>query len=75
MVLEKVVGILAEQFDISEDEITADTDLVNDLNADSLDYVDLIMSFEDEFSTEFPEESAESFKTVGDIVEYIEQNI
>lgn len=75
MVFEKVAGILAEQFDIAEEDITVETDLVKDLNADSLDFVDLIMSFEDEFSTEFPEESADSFKTVGDIVEYIEQNI
>ena len=72
MVFEKVVGILASQFDV--DEITLDTDLVNDLNADSLDFVDLIMTFEDEFSMEFPEELADSFKTVGDIVDYIEKN-
>ncbi len=74
MVFEKVVGILASQFDVDEDEITLDTDLVNDLNADSLDFVDLIMTFEDEFSMEFPEELADSFKTVGDIVDYIEKN-
>ncbi|MEE1002151.1 MAG: acyl carrier protein [Acutalibacteraceae bacterium] len=75
MVFEKVCNILASQFDIDESEITMDTDLVNDLNADSLDFVDLIMSLEDEFSAEFQEEDADSFKTVGDIVNYIEENI
>ncbi len=74
MVFEKVVSILAGQFDINEEDISLETDLVNDLNADSLDFVDLIMTFEDEFSMEFPEELADSLKTVGDIVEYIEQN-
>ncbi len=74
MVFEKVAGILAGQFDINEEDISLDTDLVNDLNADSLDFVDLIMAFEDEFSMEFPEELADSLKTVGDIVEYIEKN-
>lgn len=74
MVFEKVAGILAGQFDINEEDISLDTDLVNDLNADSLDFVDLIMTFEDEFSMEFPEELADSLKTVGDIVEYIEKN-
>ncbi len=75
MVFEKVSNILAEQFDIDESEITMDTDLVNGLNADSLDFVDLIMSLEDEFSVEFPEDQADSFKTVGDVVNYIEKEI
>ena len=75
MVFEKVCNILANQFDVDESEITMDTDLVNDLNADSLDFVDLIMSIEDEFSAEFQEEDADSLKTVGDIVNYIEENI
>lgn len=75
MVFEKVSNILAEQFDIDESEITMDTDLVNGLNADSLDFVDLIMSLEDEFSVEFPEDQTDSFKTVGDVVNYIEKEI
>lgn len=75
MVFEKVSNILAEQFDIDESEITMDTDLVNGLNADSLDFVDLIMSLEDEFSVEFHEDQADSFKTVGDVVNYIEKEI
>lgn len=73
MVFEKVSNILADQFDIDESEITMETDLINGLNADSLDFVDLIMSLEDEFSVEFPEDQADMFKTVGDVVNYIEQ--
>lgn len=75
MVFEKVSNILANQFDVDESEITMDTDLVNGLNADSLDFVDLIMSLEDEFSLEFNEDDADSFKTVGDVVNYIEESI
>lgn len=75
MVFEKVSNILAEQFDIDESEITMDTDLVDGLNADSLDFVDLIMSLEDEFSVEFNEDQADSFKTVGDVVNYIEKEM
>ena len=72
MVLEKVKAILAEQFDVEEDKITADTDLQEDLGADSLDVVDLLMSIEDEF--EVPDEEIENIKTVGSLVSYIEAN-
>ncbi len=74
MIFEKVCGILSDQLDVDEADITMDSRLVEDLKADSLDVVDLIMSFEDEFGTEFPEEDAEGLKTVGDIVNYIESN-
>lgn len=74
MVLEKVKAILAEQFDVEEDKITADTDLQEDLGADSLDVVDLLMSIEDEFEVEVPDEEIENFKTVGSLVSYIEAN-
>lgn len=74
MVLEKVKAILAEQFDVEEDEITADTDLQEDLGADSLDVVDLLMSIEDEFEVEVPDEEIENIKTVGSLVSYIEAN-
>ena len=60
MVLEKVKAILAEQFDVEEDKITADTDLQEDLGADSLDVVDLLMSIEDEFEVEVPDEEIET---------------
>ncbi len=74
MVLEKVKAILAEQFDVEEDKITADTDLQEDLGADSLDVVDLLMSIEDEFEVEVPDEEIENIKTVGALVSYIEEN-
>lgn len=74
MVLEKVKAILAEQFDVEEDKITADTDLQEDLGADSLDVVDLLMSIEDEFEVEVPDEEIENVKTVGSLVSYIEAN-
>ena len=74
MIFEKVVTILADQLDLDENQITMESRLIEDLNADSLDVVDLIMTFEDEFNTEFLEEDAESLKTVADIVNYIESN-
>lgn len=74
MVLEKVKAILAEQFDVEEDKITTDTDLQEDLGADSLDVVDLLMSIEDEFEVEVPDEEIENIKTVGSLVSYIEAN-
>ena len=74
MVLEKVKAILAEQFDVEEDKITADTDLQEDRGADSLDVVDLLMSIEDEFEVEVPDEEIENIKTVGSLVSYIEAN-
>ena len=75
MVLEKVKAILAEQFDVEEDKVTADTDLQEDLGADSLDVVDLLMSIEDEFGVEVPDEEIENIKTVGALVSYIEARI
>ena len=74
MVLEKVKAILAEQFDVDEDKSTFDTDLQEDLGADSLDVVDLLMSIEDEFEVEVPDEEIENIKTVGALVSYIEAN-
>ena len=74
MVLEKVKAILAEQYDVEEDKVTADTDLQEDLGADSLDVVDLLMSIEDEFGVEVPDDEIENIKTVGSLVSYIEAN-
>ena len=71
MVLEKVKAILAEQFDVEEDKVT---DLQEDLGADSLDVVDLLMSIEDEFGVEVPDDEIENIKTVGSLVSYIEAN-
>ena len=75
MVLEKVKIILAEQFDIDEDSLQNDTDLQDDLGADSLDVVDLLMSIEDEFDIEIPDEEIENIRTVGELVNYIENNM
>ena len=72
MVLEKIKAILAEQFDVEEDKITEDTNLQDDLGADSLDVVDLLMSIEDEFEIEIPDEDIENLKTVSAVVAYIE---
>ena len=74
MILEKLKAILAEQFDVDEEKITKDTDLQEDLGADSLDVVDLLMSIEDEFEIEVPDDEIENLKTVGAIVNYIEAN-
>ena len=75
MVLEKIKVILAEQFDVEEDSLKNDTDLQDDLGADSLDVVDLLMSIEDEFEIEIPDEEIENIRTVSDLVSYIESNI
>lgn len=74
MVFEKLREIIVNQLDISEDDVTLDTNLVEDLEADSLDLVEVIMAIEDEFSIEIPDESMDSFKTVADVVDYIENN-
>jgi len=74
MVLEKVITILAEQFDVDEEKINEDTNLQDDLGADSLDVVDLLMSIEDEFEIEIPDEEIENIRTVGALVAYIEAN-
>ena len=75
MVFEKVREILCDQLEIDPDEVTLDTDLVTDLGADSLDLVDVVMSLEDEFDKEIPDEDVENIKTVGDIVSYIENSL
>ncbi len=74
MIFEKVRDIICEQFDLEPDQITENTLLKEDLDADSLDLVDLVMSFEDEFQIEVPEEEVRNIKTVGDIVNYIEEH-
>lgn len=74
MIFEKVRDIICEQFDLEPDQVTENTLLKEDLDADSLDLVDLVMSFEDEFQIEVPEEEVRNIKTVGDIVEYIEEH-
>lgn len=75
MVFDKVVSILSEQFDIDESSISLDTSIADDLNADSLDVVDLIMSIEDEFDIEVPDEAIEGIRTVSDLVKFIEEKL
>ena len=74
MVFEKVRDIICDQFEVGEDEVTPETVIREDLDADSLDLVDLVMTFEDEFRVEVPDEAVENFRTVGDIVKYLEEN-
>ena len=75
MELEKIKAIIAEVLNIDADSITADTTFVDDLGADSLDIVELIMAFEEEFEIEIPDDAAEKIKTVRDAVDYIEKQI
>ena len=75
MVLEKVRDILCDQLDVEEEQVTLDASITDDLGADSLDVVDLVMSIEEEFDLEFPDEEVENIKTVGDIVKYIESKV
>ena len=69
----KVIEIVSEQMGVDKSEITRETHFINDLNADSLDTVELVMEFEDEFETSIPDEQAEKIKTVGQAIEFIKQ--
>jgi acyl carrier protein len=73
-VFEKVKKIIVEQLGVEEDEITMDSSFIDDLGADSLDIVELIMALEEEFDLEIPDSEAEKISTVGDIVDYIKNN-
>lgn len=72
MVFDKIRDIIVDQLDVDAEEVTAESSIIDDLGADSLDVVDLISSVEDEFDVEIPDEKVEGIKTVGDIVAYIE---
>ena len=74
-VLDKIKEVIGEKLGITDtDEITPETTFIDDLGADSLDIVELIMALEEEFDMEIPEEEAEKLKCVGDVVKYIEDN-
>ena len=75
MILEKIQQILAQQFEVSADSINADTNIVDDLGADSLDVVEMLMAMEDSFGITVPDEDIEELVTVSDIVEYVESNM
>ena len=70
--LEKIKSIVADQLGVDEDQVTEDASFIDDLGADSLDTVELIMAFEEEFDVEIPDEDAQKIKTVKDVMEYIE---
>ena len=74
-IFEKLQAIIANQLELDEDTITYDSHILDDLGADSLDVVDLIMSVEDEFGVEVPDEALENIRTVEDMVKYIEDNM
>ncbi len=67
----KVIDIICEQMGVDKSEITKETSFINDLNADSLDTVELVMEFEDEFDLSIPDEEAEKIQTVGAAVDYV----
>ena len=72
---EKIKEIIADKLSINEDEITMDSSFLEDLNADSLDIVELIMALEDELDMEIPDEDAENFVTVGDVVKFVKSHV
>jgi acyl carrier protein len=69
---ERVKNIIVEQLDVEVDQVTPDASFVDDLGADSLDIVELVMTMEEEFDLEIPDEDAEKIKSVGDVVEYVQ---
>ncbi|MGN0610845.1 MAG: acyl carrier protein [Ruminiclostridium sp.] len=75
MVFDKVKKIIIDQLDVEEDKVTEAASITDDLGADSLDVVDLVMSFEEEFDIEIPDDQVEKIKTVGDIVKFIEEKV
>lgn len=75
MVFDKVKKIIVDQLDVEEDKVIEAASITDDLGADSLDVVDLVMSFEEEFDIEIPDDQVEKIKTVGDIVKFIEEKV
>ena len=74
-VLEKVKGIIVEQLGVADSAVTMEASFIDDLGADSLDIVELVMALEEEFDIEIPDADAEKVVTVGDVVDYIEENV
>lgn len=74
MIFEKIRAIIADKLSLDEEEITMESSFMEDLGADSLDIVELIMALEDEFDMSIPDEDAEKIVTVGDVVEYIKEH-
>ena len=74
MIFDKIKDIIIDQLQVEESDVAMDTNLMKDLSADSLDAVEIIMTIEDEFGIEIPDEDAENIQTVGDLVKYVEEN-
>ena len=74
-IFEQDKKILCDQLDLEEEQVNEDSEVIDDLGADSLDIVALVMTLEEEFDTEIPDEDIENLKTVGDIVKYIEDRV
>ncbi|HEY5113425.1 MAG TPA: acyl carrier protein [Coriobacteriia bacterium] len=72
---EKIKGVVVEQLGVDEDDVAEDASFVDDLGADSLDIVELVMALEEEFGVSIPDEQAEKIKTVGDAVDFIVENV
>jgi acyl carrier protein len=70
---DKVKDIIVEQLSVNAEQVTLEAKFIEDLGADSLDVVELVMAFEEQFSVEVPDEDAEKLQTVGDVVKYIEE--
>ena len=74
-VLEKIIDIVCDQLALDREQVTEDSEIIDDLGADSLDIVDLIMTLEDEFDTEITDEMVEGMNTVGDIARFVEEHL
>jgi len=75
MVEDKVKDIIVQQLGVNAEQVTTEASFINDLSADSLDIVELIMAFEEEFGIEIPDEAAEKIRTVGEATKYIEEKL
>ena len=71
---DKVKEIIVEQLGVNAEQVTADASFIEDLGADSLDTVELVMAFEEEFGIDIPDEDAEQMRTVGDAIKYLKEN-
>ena len=72
---DRVKKIIVSQLNVSEEQVTPEASFIDDLGADSLDQVELVMALEEEFGNEIPEDDAEKLQTVGSVIEYVENNL
>jgi acyl carrier protein len=74
-IFDKVKGVIVDQLNVEEDDVTEEASFIDDLGADSLDIVELVMALEEEFGISIPDEQAEKIKTVGDAADFITENL